>query len=111
MMQKVFDSALVVLWDDVNAPQLAVVTEAIDGPIVLVLPSSCRTTPAEGCLVCKVQPDGTLRKIGIGLGKSLNAVEEGDFFLAREAAIPRPNDERQCIINNRVLESARPVLL
>ncbi|KAL2839509.1 heterokaryon incompatibility protein-domain-containing protein [Aspergillus pseudoustus] len=64
----------VVLLLMVNAePQLAIITEPVDAPVVAITPSSYHETPGPGCLICKLMPDNGLRKVGVGLGKAVRA--------------------------------------
>jgi len=81
LMQQRHDSALVMIWFQSSKVQLAVVTEPVEGNILAVMPSSYRTEPGPGCLICKVLSNGSLKKIGIGLGSACKASELGDHLL------------------------------
>ncbi|KAK4249136.1 heterokaryon incompatibility protein-domain-containing protein [Corynascus novoguineensis] len=76
------DSALTMIWTQSGGVQLAVVTEPVEGNVLAVMPSSYRTEPGPGCLICQVLPNGCLKKIGIGLGNACKASELRGFLLA-----------------------------
>ncbi|KAI9370381.1 heterokaryon incompatibility protein-domain-containing protein [Aspergillus egyptiacus] len=78
------DYALVLLVMDNSEPQLAVVTEPVDTPVVAITPHSYRDAPGPGCLICKMSPDGKLRKIGIGLGRTVRP----DFYTTSYTIYP-----------------------
>ncbi|KAJ0424020.1 heterokaryon incompatibility protein-domain-containing protein [Aspergillus carlsbadensis] len=78
------DAALVLVWMASSEPQLAIVSEAVSGTVVAVTPSSYLESPGPGCLLCKVLPEGGMRKIGLGLG---GAVRAG--LLASDVVRPR----------------------
>ena len=74
MMQACEHKAFVVLWTSVGDPQIAVVTERIEGSNILVVtPSSYVDKPGEGGLICQLTPDRTFRTIGIALGTKVKA--------------------------------------
>jgi hypothetical protein len=81
LMQNRDDSALTMIWTQSSAVQLAVVTEPVEGAVIAVMPSSYKDNPGAGCLLCKVFPNGNVKKIGIGLGKAIKASELGTFLL------------------------------
>lgn len=81
LMQQRHDSSLVMIWFQSSKVQLAVVTEPVEGNILAVMPSSYRTEPGPGCLIYKVLSNGSLKKIGIGLGSACKASELGDYLL------------------------------
>ena len=61
--------------------QLAIVTEPVEGRVMVVTPSSSVEHPGRGCLICQQLPNGSLRKIGIGLGKAVKTSLTGAFLL------------------------------
>ncbi|RTE68825.1 hypothetical protein BHE90_016796 [Fusarium euwallaceae] len=75
------DCANVLIWTASSEVQLAVVTEPVEGSVIVVTPSSYAEHPGHGCLICQQLPNGYLRKIGIGLGKAVNASSTGTFFM------------------------------
>lgn len=81
LMQNREDSALTMIWTQSSEVQLAVVTQPLSGNVLAVMPSSYRTEPGAGCLICQVLPNGNMKKIGIGLGKACKASEIGNFLL------------------------------
>jgi hypothetical protein len=80
-MQDRADSALVLVWTTASEAQLAVVTEPVEGTVFVITPSSYVNDPGPGCLLCKVLDDGTVRKIGLGLGKVVKADRLADCVL------------------------------
>ena len=67
------DHAWVVINTRSSGPQLALVTERVEGNVVVVTPSSYLETPGDGCIICKVTPNGELQKIGLGMGDAVKA--------------------------------------
>lgn len=81
LMQNREDSALAMIWTQSSGVQLAVVTEPVEGNVLAVMPSSYKTEPGAGCLICQILPNGNMKKIGIGLGKACKASDFGNFLL------------------------------
>jgi hypothetical protein len=81
LAQDRYDSAIILIWTNSSEVQLAVVTEPVEGRVVVVTPSSYLEHPGRACLICRHSPNGTLRKIGIGLGKRVKASSRGTFLL------------------------------
>jgi hypothetical protein len=73
LMQASKDTAVVIIWTASSDPQLAVVTEKIAGRVTVVTPSSYVDNPGYGCLVCRLNSNGALRKIGVGIGSKVKA--------------------------------------
>ncbi len=83
MLNKAVDgnAALVVLWvnegkteEDLGEPILAVVTETPPSEgCVIITPGSYVQRPGPHFLVCKLNPDRSYKKIGIGLGTKVRA--------------------------------------
>jgi len=69
------DYGMVVIWTHNSAPQLGVVTSKVEGHVVILTPSSYEDNPGEGCLICKVLPNGTVKKIGVGFGMEVKATK------------------------------------
>ena len=80
-VQDRYDCANVLIWTSSSEVQLAVVTEPVEGSVVVVTPSSYVEHPGRGCLICQQLPDGSLRKIGIGLGKAVKASSTFSFLV------------------------------
>ena len=81
LMQASEGTALVVIWTASSEPQLAVVTERVQGNVVVVTPSSYVDHPGEGCMICQLIPNGTLRSIGLGLGLQVKASRKVSLLL------------------------------
>jgi hypothetical protein len=81
IMQDRYDSAIVLIWTTSSEVQLAVVSEPVEGQVMVVTPSSFIEHPGHGCLICQQLPNGSLRKIGIGLGKAVKASSTGTFLV------------------------------
>lgn len=75
------DSAIILIWTTCSEVQLAVVSEPVEGRVMVVTPSSYVEHPGHGCLICQQLPNGSLRKIGLGLGKAVKASSTGTFLL------------------------------
>lgn len=77
------DWALVLISDEHDKSHLAIVTESVGyrDEILLVMPSSYQRTPGKGCLVCKRLENGTYKKIGLGLGRSMSAKRTADIIV------------------------------
>ncbi|KAL2812187.1 hypothetical protein BJX63DRAFT_432815 [Aspergillus granulosus] len=80
------NTAVVVLWTERSAPQLAVITETLDGleegNVVIVTPREYVREAGQACLVCVKTGDGErVRKVGVGLGDSVRAGGAGSFVL------------------------------
>jgi hypothetical protein len=84
LQQKREDTAVTIIWTCASTPQLAVVSEPLEGHVIAVMPGSYLSKPGPGCLICKVLPDGKLRKIGIGLGNQVKATAISTFNLSGE---------------------------
>jgi hypothetical protein len=80
-MQDRADAALVLVWTASSGVQLAVVTEPVEGTVFVITPSSYVDQPGPGCLLCRVLDDGSVRKIGLGLGKAVKADRLADCVL------------------------------
>lgn len=83
-LQQNEDIAAIIIWTSASTPQLAVVSEPLEGHIVAVMPSSYLRKPGPGCLICKVLPNGNFRKVGIGLGNQVKATTIGTFNLSAD---------------------------
>jgi len=81
LMQASKDNAFVVLWTASSEPQLAVVTERVQGTVFVITPSSYINHPGEGCMICQLTPKGTLKKIGLGVGMKVKASNKVSLLL------------------------------
>lgn len=84
------DTAATIIWTSASTPQVAVISEPLEGHVIAVMPSSYLSKPGPGCLLCKVLPNGNLRKIGIGLGNQVKATKIGTFNLSAECDSVEP---------------------
>jgi hypothetical protein len=73
--------ASVILWTDSSPPQLAMVDSPVTGNVIIVTPSSYVENPGNSCLVCQIQANGTIKKIGVGVGSKVKARAVGSFLL------------------------------
>lgn len=71
----------VILWTDSSPPQLAIVDSPVTGDVMIVTPSSYVESPGNSCLVCQIQANGTIKKIGVGVGSKVKAGTVGSFLL------------------------------
>jgi Heterokaryon incompatibility protein (HET) len=81
LMQASEDNAFVVIWTASSEPQLAVVTERVQGTVFVVTPSSYADRPGEGCMICQLTLNGTLKKIGLGIGMQVKASSKASLLL------------------------------
>jgi hypothetical protein len=81
LMQDRNDAASVLIWTKHSEVQVAVVTEPVQGRVMVVTPSSYVEHPGRGCLICQQLPNGSIRKIGIGLGKTIKVASTGTFLM------------------------------
>ncbi|KAF9891568.1 hypothetical protein FE257_003579 [Aspergillus nanangensis] len=65
--------AVVLLQMANSDPQVGLISEPPDDPVIGLTPSSYHNHPGPGCLLVKVLEDGVFHKIGIGLGKAVRA--------------------------------------
>lgn len=75
------DSSIVLIWSAHSEVQVAVVSEPVEGRVMVVTPSSYAEHQGRGCLICQQLPNGSIRKIGIGLGKAIKAASKGTFLM------------------------------
>lgn len=71
----------VILWTEASGPQLAITDAPVTGRVIIVTPSSYVEKPGNSCLVCQVQEDGTVKKIGVGVGSQVKASTTGSVLL------------------------------
>lgn len=75
------DSSIVLIWSAHSEVQVAVVSEPVEGRVMVVTPSSYAEHQGRGCLICQQLPNGSIRKIGIGLGKAIKVASKGTFLM------------------------------
>jgi hypothetical protein len=71
----------VILWTEFSPPQLAIVDSPVTGNVIIVTPSSYVESPGNSCLICQIQANGTIKKIGVGVGSKVKAGTVGSFLL------------------------------
>jgi hypothetical protein len=81
LVQKRDDSAVIMIWTQSSGVQLAIVNEPLDGcAVIALMPSSYKDNPGPGCLVGRVLPDGSVKKVGVGLGREVKALDIASFI-------------------------------